>query len=684
MTTRPQLALFAVALAAVDCHKSGMTSSTSTMTFADRANGLVSMSGKLVAFRQSGMTKGDQHKALADYIATLPGIEESGVSADDSVWGRFNDGLIAIVADNRDVSNDPPPARDAEETQARVPATTLGMPYFSKQVRLLNMIGNDSGGAKTVAKLSALFSRKGYAPIIVAGNDVASLRTTVNGDAFFYINTHGGTGRRKGVPPGQPGGDIPSLFTSDPVVDGNGNHVTTNNTHGTISNAPNNSDNAPGIMPDLTSDPPRLVYMFAEFYDTNGNYVEEWHYGITPAFVAKYMTLTKDAMIFLNACNTFGDISHPELSSTAWLETFYGLGAGAFLGWSGFACFDGAFSAPTYLVDRMLGTNDTSIAHQTPDQRPFDLPSAFAQMPSSVPKSVSCPQGALGIDTRTTGLLAPSISYVEVDEAKVLLTLHGLFGNDPGADGQISVGGTNCPASSWQPDKIVCTIGFADQGDVYVRVNGIKSNVVPLTSWNVVFNYEDDWDTTTSLKSDISLFIHLRADLHRYRTAPDKDAPKRQPQNVLAAQDSTCTYNNSGSAQSSSGATITYSGDGTLPIIVSGTLPASYCVLEGIVDSDAATPKMQLAPFAYAKNGVTATVSGSPPSTFDLFTQTFLLSGIVGQSSHGLSEFQLGLDGSYGILPPGTPPTYTLSVAKLTLNWQAAAASDPPDDSTAQ
>ena len=99
------------------------------------------------------------------------------------------------------------------------------------------------------------------------------------------------------------------------------------------------------------------------------------------------------------------------------------------------------------------------------------------------------------------GVLAPSIQFLFSHPYDEELYLYGLFGKDPGNDGQVTVGGSQLAVKEWarddqtQLDKIVCTLPFegaGSSGDVQVTVRDHKSNIRRLSLYkgDMKFTYD--------------------------------------------------------------------------------------------------------------------------------------------------------------------------------------------------
>src|SRR5439155_3326505 len=77
------------------------------------------------------------------------------------------------------------------------------------------------------------------------------------------------------------------------------------------------------------------------------------------------------------------------------------------------------------------------------------------------------------------GVLAPSIRDLSVNRTDDILTLYGLFGENPGPDREVTVDGVPLTVQSWERARIVCdlpAVGPGSAGYAVVTVRGHDSN----------------------------------------------------------------------------------------------------------------------------------------------------------------------------------------------------------------
>jgi len=137
-----------------------------------------------------------------------------------------------------------------------------------------------------------------------------------------------------------------------------------------------------------------------------------------------------------------------------------------------------------------------------------------------------------------------SITYLWPDEPKKELGVFGEFGWE---QGKVFVGGQEVAVKQWGYWGITCDLPPDVAGDVYVEVNGRKSNVVPLTEWKGQFRY-----TYKSCRCENILDCHyypvewkLICDF-RFRQDIQSFGAMESPLSTQGAADSKCRWDLSG------------------------------------------------------------------------------------------------------------------------------------------
>ncbi len=130
------------------------------------------------------------------------------------------------------------------------------------------------------------------------------------------------------------------------------------------------------------------------------------------------------------------------------------------------------------------------------------------------------------------GILAPSIKSIRIDESWTpgvpdLMSISGVFGpyNNVNYVREVIVNGQQLKILSGSERAILCEIptdGLGSEGPCIVRVNGIESNMVPITTWKLRLNYHVQ-NPSSSAYINVDLDLWLRADVHQWRNLPGED-----------------------------------------------------------------------------------------------------------------------------------------------------------------
>jgi hypothetical protein len=143
----------------------------------------------------------------------------------------------------------------------------------------------------------------------------------------------------------------------------------------------------------------------------------------------------------------------------------------------------------------------------------------------------------------------------------------GSFGSK---SGNVTVGGQQVNVKQWGPSEIICDLPTNLAGDVYVEIQGRKSNVVPLTEWRGQLRYTSNSNIASNYT--ITCDFHFRADIHGFREVPH-EKPSVGVIRTHAARDSKCRWEVSGTPYSPT-CTFEYSGSGEW--IYEGTYSSNY------------------------------------------------------------------------------------------------------------
>lgn len=475
------------------------------------------------------------------------------------VYAMFTDGRIVLFTDTPKTDEPTTGGRVRGEADkgSRLTETsgTLELPksthislfngmgaYFNDNTQALNQIITASGVKYQVDRKPA---------------SVKNLET-VKGDALFYLFTHGGGGAIPNPPPRIDSTFVMSLWTTDAVT----------------------IENERSYRRYL--DDKWLAYMFS----TYDNDKPVWHYGITGEFIKAHMTFAENALVYIDACNSFRLRPTGTAFRNLVLDKAVNKKA-TYIGWTMETNEHMATQASQFILDRLLGANTTgpgatTIPKEDPIQRPFDLDRIFSDLTKR--GFHLCANGAtLKYESRVNDdiLLTPTIERLEIYEHTSVLQIMGSFGSEKG---KVTVDGKEISQIlDWTPTVINCIIpetGAGSAGDVIVSVDDRQSNAVPLTLWNVKLNYASN-DNGVRMEGTFSLVI--RADMHPRREVPG-EAPSL-PEMVdygpgsgyVFGNTSTATYNIGGQKYARCAfqpCTSTYTES---PLVKSGTV--SYLIL---------------------------------------------------------------------------------------------------------
>lgn len=279
-------------------------------------------------------------------------------------------------------------------------------------------------------------------------------------------------------------------------------------------------------------------------------------FGITSKFIRERMKLAPNALVYLDAA--YGN--HADLR-----QAFLDIGASLHLGWSDMLSSDAKSNrAAIFFAQHMMNEDFLGGPDTWPDSptRPFDYQNVYTFIMSRgygrdttgpVP-SANDPYLALTEGPGNLAILCPSIAYLKVDEnpenpspETAILHIYGSFGSDPGTGNrEVYISQTDSPAigeplqiETWTPAEITCLIparpsAGMTSGRIIVLNRGIRSNAVPLTEWFLpVMMYTRD--NETSFYNQATFTLHIRLDVHGYRSMLNQPYPLPAPPASLYA-----------------------------------------------------------------------------------------------------------------------------------------------------
>ena len=473
-----------------------------------------------------GLAPATENEQLLAFVRTIPEIAESGISH-GSVWTVFTDGVQLAIVNNVPASSG---LRAAAPTRARAPSAAaailpLNLPA-STQARVLDTFGPGFHAEynEDPAILPALLAGHGY---VVIGTDAsAEALKTVDGDGVFIISTHG-TYLRTGY----------ALMTTTRLIDPTFEEANLSEFMGAT----------PGLVyatPRYDQDPATGEYQVATFVGITSHFIRNHHW-----------RFSKDSFVLLNAC-----VSNDAEMSQALVDA----GASVIAAWTEPVAIDRALATSFELTERLLGSNE-SFPPFDPPMRPFSWGAlkplldglgytSYEDKEFGHGELTFLQNGAGG----AFGALAPSISFMTMDEFSDQLEINGAFGANPGAGGQVTVGGVPAAVTAWEPYQLKVRLprsGAGAAGDVVVSIFGSsdplpglvprKSNVVQLSEWRGDVRLRAS-GPESFLQSE-TYRVHLRADVHELRESPE--ATPAVPDMVMfsLAFDSTASFLASGS-----------------------------------------------------------------------------------------------------------------------------------------
>lgn len=450
--------------------------------------------------QQEGLTPLAFVEAVAAKLRTDPAYVEVGVDADTlCAWGMFADGRIHVIANNHTPQRASGATAATSTRREALAAGALSEVPGAATARVMQSFGPMFDGADVVTDVVGWLREKGW-QVPHGAEQEARLSTLrgLQGQGYFYINTHGGA-------------FTPTLFP------GSGQVMYAIQSSTLVSPA---QEALEETIADMAAR--RLTYFTASNGDLLFGRWPDWdtRYGITSNFVDTYWKFADDSVVIINAC------SSARTNDSKWAAGFvfacHKAGAGLYLGWDNTVAPVGAYRAARYFTDRMLGAN--KFQPESPAQRPFPWDAVMGDMQK---KSLHIDPGegavflALPNPASTAKqLLAPTIRHLEVSEYMDELRLVGRFGSKVG---EVTVDGHKRTIRTWEPERIVVDLprtGSGSRGAVQVTVRGVRSNLRQLTEWTIPLDYTYVVMEQFGLKIDGPGTIRLRADVGASRDVP--------------------------------------------------------------------------------------------------------------------------------------------------------------------
>jgi hypothetical protein len=494
-----------------------------------------------------GSDQEQENQALLTFVQGRQEFVDSGLDVEGgAVWGRFADGTTLVMANNLIAT--PPPASFARPpTAAPRLRKALSTPTSTKVV-----LGASLGTVyeNVNEDIAELFQQEIYDR--VQPDSTVDALQSLSDVAVLYLNAHGAT------VPLHKGADPEYTIWTSTVREKDGS-----------TDLKYKADLADGSL---------TYFMSHKFDDDEASpggvkRSAETHYAITTAFVQKYWTgrFAQNSVVFINACRS------ASAAALFFQLAVINAGAGIYFGWTNRVQGGDAALSAAWFFDRALGTNSDKLPQETPPQRPFPLLDVWSEMQtrqrpdkaqtldsSTNPRTGETAVLTLFTLTAETGLLAPSIELLAVNETAEELGVNGFLGAVPGS---ILIGDNDLVIKSWSEVGAVCELprtGANASGPVKVIVNGGAqfSNLAPLTQWHGTATYT--LQEAGSLTMTMTFDLFFRGDIHGPREAPGEKVTDRSLA-FSSSRASSGTYAFSGSfTDEVSKFTIEWSGSGAL------------------------------------------------------------------------------------------------------------------------
>ncbi|CAN5516561.1 hypothetical protein BH09MYX1_BH09MYX1_54490 [soil metagenome] len=624
--------------------------------------------------------------SLAPFVAwlkTRKELEDAGTHG-LTVWARFIDGRMLIFLANPAKAKVPAPAK-AELSRNDDTRAAKELPK-SATVIGIDTVGYDP---QSNAKMVTYMKEAGHRGDSFDGSvrvTVPFLASAVAGQGLLNWNGHGGSGTERD------GHSEYVLQTSTPVRDCAGNPLKFADYDGAIPRivtAARCSD-AP-LEPYLASG--ELAYTAATIWQNgrieSSELHEVWAYALTHRFVKNHFKLAEHAIVMLDACQA----GTSEGSSMR--GAFLGAGADVVMAWGDDVEPTAGVSAAQYFWYLLLGATSTPELTEAPIERPWDLEHTFAELQRrhmDVSHTADGTMALLRPSPRSAKAIAvASLTYVEVDEQKQKLTLHGDFGDVQPAKSKVTVGDKECAITSFAADKVECDAGPAFNVEaVRFDADGRKSNAVPLTGWKVSADYVAKYPPQMpgSFSQTWHFDAHFRAAVHQHREqVNDKDGKDRDPFDLVAAHDSTCTPAGIGQTSLGAAGSINGAGGAAIPATFGPPSASGTCIIIGHIDPKAKT----LALAVMAMGGVGAinintqrpVSTQTPPAIIMDEMKDTTVSTSTGRSLNGMT---VELDSSWAIIARRSPSKHIGPCGEIYLDVKATPAMPytAPDDKTAE
>ncbi len=664
-----------------------------------------------VATTLAGMRADEPDAARTALLALLQqntAIEATGVSEDGSLWARFTDNRLIIIAMN----NPTPTAQDAplpnipqdklriddpiETTNAAVqtarpkkPLTSLdALVTFPKSTDffLFNGYHDDYAGVEThLSNLASWLSLHGYTDKAPFGRaaTITNLKAVKNA-GLVYVHAHGGTGYvRQSSDPNSPvvpvyGLGTVSFRTANGSTDVLFEDLLMTNQVGYL------------ITPSVFEDGIEKVLKYKTIASPG--------YFITKEFVLNQWTFKPGAWVYMDVCKS---------ADAGFRDACITVGAGVYLGWDLGVRHVDAQETSEYMFSRLLGINSLQGAKyaraETVPQRPFpldalyedidqrqrtaapDIPGTSSTLRTSVSRfnlpdvfthlSLVAHLQATRVENVIDPMLLPTIQQLFIDDQESLvyndtgiLVVGGSFGIELEQQ-RVIVGGQEAQIIQNGQNNIICKLTGTMHGPVVVGVENHLSPPRMLTHWKGFAGSLISRDDPGPVDS-LNMAIRFRGDVQSVRTKPGETPIYRgiptfdaipETATILNAEEfgmAPCPQNQSGA-----GSKWVTPGFGTLPVKRSGSTGDYMWFQKGgngaVVDEDTGTITGTVAFGVVKADAVHVTVDCQFLPPVDRFEEFNLSGGVDVEMTRG----HYNIDATF---TQDLPPLHFFSDLKMT------------------
>jgi hypothetical protein len=466
-------------------------------------------------------------------VSAAPHVHDSGIGTDCAVWVRFVDGTSSTIMSDRPgfEPNAPDPLEEPPPYTGVLPApsgpvvkTLAGGPYALPESAKAMLGVVDNLAPHALPKIMAALTKRGYEVEPYPKLKFADLRLAVN-VGVLWISSHG-------YPcPSDTG--MHYCISTDDLRDQDTGKCAESDAACTLIRSDGGAGRTGG------------------FYSTRADGTTKYWFGLNETFVTQYMKFAKNAVVFLDSCSSMNALDASVPASGAdpaplFRQALFSKGAGVVLGWRNVVNAGFAEKAATFFFDRALGANQQWP--MSPPQRPFSVAEVYQAMGGrnliNDPNTIA----SLMLTKATVDdvILAPSIRNLEIGNGEPNVQtnpgekksnteqmIYGQFGSRPA---EVRIAGTSVSPDSGKSDskKLVFAIpGNLTTGLVDVRVPtglgaaALSSNSTPLTKWSGTARFKEIFTTlgTPGPYNELNCSkVNLRADIHKFRMAPETDA----------------------------------------------------------------------------------------------------------------------------------------------------------------